>query len=303
MRRWKPQSSPGLWFGIILLIAALAGAVWFGVQVLPVLFRPPEEWPVNLPLYTELVALLALLLLAGVLAYRVAVRLTLAYEMDRNGLYILWLGNRAVVPLTQIDHIDSGLGAARAPWSQGIGVHWGRSRTREGRTLHLFATRSLKQCLLVHTATDAYAISPEDQNGFVQDLEQRRKLGAIKQLAPTVEEGRVFFYAFWNDRVVRWALALAVVLNLILLGVLAARYPSLPATLEMRFNAAGQVAELRPRHQVLFLPLAAFVILLLNTSLGLTLYRREQTGAQLLQMASVLVQVLFSVAVMAIITR
>lgn len=288
-----------------LLLVTLAGAIYIGAQLALTLIQPPEDWPVDLRLYGELLALVALVLLTGALAYRVGGALTLAYEMDRNGLYILWMGNRAVVPLALIESVDSGLGGERLSWrpAQGIGYYWGQRRTSAGRRLHLFATRSPARSLLIHTANESYVISPADPDSFVQDLEQRRRLGAVKPLAPAIEPGRVFFYAFWNDRLVRWSLILAFGLNLALLGFLAARYPMLPATVEMRFNAVGEVAELRPRHQALFLPLAAFMLSLLNTGLGLTLYQREAIGARLLQFASVLVQVLFGVAIITIITR
>jgi hypothetical protein len=54
---------------------------------------------------------------------------------------------------------------------------------------------------------------------------------------------------------------------------------------------------------VLFLPLAAFVVSLLNTGVGLTIYAREQAGARMLQLGSVLVQVLFAIAVLSILAR
>jgi hypothetical protein len=88
---------------------------------------------------------------------------------------------------------------------------------------------------------------------------------------------------------------------LLLLGILAARYPYLAEIIEMRFTAAGQVMELRPRHQVLFLPLAAFVLSLLNAGLGVSFYRRDRTGAQLLQLGSIVIQILFGVAILSII--
>jgi hypothetical protein len=303
MRRWFPQPSVGRWIGLALLALALAGALALALRLGFALAQPPERWPVNLALYGQLLALVGLLLLAGVLAYRVAGAFTLAYELDRNGLYIHWMGNRAVVPLAQIESVDVGAPGARLPWRpfQGIGYYWGRGQTATGRRLHLFATQRLERCLVLHTAGDSYAISPLGQDSFVQDLEQRRNLGAIKPLAPTLEPGRIFFYEFWNDALVRWALLLAFGLNLLLLGLIAARYPQLGANVELRYNAAGELAELRPRHQVLFLPLAAFMLSLVNTGLGLSLYMRERTGARLLQAASVLLQLLFGIAALTVI--
>jgi uncharacterized membrane protein (DUF485 family) len=303
MRHWKPQPSAGRWIGLLLLILVIAGAVALVLRIARSLAGPPDTWQVNLPLYGLVLALLALLALAGVLAYRVASALTLGYQLDRNGLYINWLGNRAVVPLDKIQSVDIGVVARQIPWRlfQGIGYYWGRGRTPDGKLLHLFATRSPDRCMVIYTPDEAYAITPADPEAFVLELEQRRNLGATKPLAPMIEPSRIFLYAFWNDRTVRILLLAALLLNLIVLALLAARYPELGPTVRMRFNAAGQVAELRPRHQVLFLPLAAFGLSLLNTIIGLACYQRQQLGARLLQGASVIVQVLFGLAIITII--
>jgi Bacterial PH domain len=303
MRHWKPQPSAGRWFGLLLLIMVIAGAGALVLRIARSLAGPPETWQVNLPLYGLVLALLALLALAGVLAYRVAGALTLGYQLDRNGLYINWLGNRAVVPLDKIQSVDVGVVAQQIPWRlfQGIGYYWGRGRTADGKSLHLFATRPPARCLVIYTPDEAYAITPLDPDAFVQELEQRRNLGATKPLAPTVESSRIFLYAFWNDHTVRILLLVTLLLNLCILALLASRYPELGPTVRLRFNAAGQVAELRPRHQVLFLPLAAFGLSLLNMVLGLACYQRQQLGARLLQGASVIVQVLFGLAIITII--
>jgi hypothetical protein len=275
-----------------------------GLRLAQALSGPPEGWPVTLELYWQIVGLLLLLLLAGALAYRALAAFTLSYELDRNGLYIIWLGNRAVVPLDQIQSIDLGVIPTRMPWRwvQGIGYYWGQGRTADGKRLHLFATRPPERCLLIHVRDEVYAISPEGHDAFVQDLEQRRNLGATQTLTPSFEPSRMFLYSFWNDSTVRGLLLAAFVLNLLVLGVLMARYSALAPVLRMRFDPAGQVAaDLRPRHQILFLPLAAFGLTLLNIALGILVYQRQQLGARLLQGASLIVQILFGIAMLTII--
>ncbi|HEX5690905.1 MAG TPA: PH domain-containing protein [Roseiflexaceae bacterium] len=286
-----------------MLAGALAGAGVLVVPLVQAFAGPPQSWPIDLAIYGRLLAVLVLLAIGGALLYRIAAVLTMSYDLDRNGLYINWLGNRAVVPLDQIYSVDLGLTAERLPWRalQWIGYRWGQGKTAEGKRLHLFATQPLSRVLVVYTGAEAYAISPADHEAFVQDLEQRRNLGATKSLTPSFEASRIFLYAFWNDRTVRILLLLAVGLNLLILALLAARYPLLGATVPMRFNAIGQIAEPRPRHQVLFLPLAALGLALLNTVLGLAFYRRQQLGARLLQGASIVVQILFGIAVATII--
>jgi hypothetical protein len=298
MRSWKAKVTIGSILGVVLTIAALSATVTLGLGLGRVLDAPPEQWQINLTLYRDVVIFLALAITTSILAYRSAAALTLRYQLDRNGLYITWLGNRAVAPLDQIQRVDVGAPPARIPWHTLWGFGWYSGQTQiDDKTLYLFSTQSPSRSLAIHINNAVYIISPAEVEAFVQDLEQRRNLGATKPLAPTIESGRIFQYDFWNDSTVRILLLLAFTLNLLIFALLAARYPALAPQIEMRFNAAGEVAELRPRHQALFLPLAACCVSLLNIAIGLFLYRTQQIGARLLQGASVLVQLLFGVAV------
>lgn len=303
MRRWFPVPSISRWIGLVLLLLALALTAAVGRQLAAAFTSPPDAWPIDFGLYLQVVLFLALAIISGALAYRVVAAFTLSYDLDRNGLYVNWLGNRAVVPLDQVSHIDAGLGEVAKGWTpfSAIGYNSGQRQLPDGRTIHRFSTAANARSLVIHTAEALYVISPRDADGFVQDLEQRRNLGSAKTLNMAVEPGRMFLYAFWHDRTVRTMLLVAFVVNLLVLGLLAARYPGLDASIQMRFNAVGQVAELRPRHDLLFLPLAAFLLSLINTLLGLSIYRSQQLGARLLQGASVVVQVLFGIAILTII--
>lgn len=304
MRRWKPTPGMGLWIGLGLLVLSLIGAGVVWLRLTQLLVGPPERWPIDLKLYGLVLLFLGLLVITANLVYRCLAVLTLRYDLDRNGLYVRWLGNRAVVPLNQIETVDIGVDGAQLPLGGRLrlGYYWGEGRTADGRRLHLFSTLPIDKSLAVHTADAAYIISPANADSFVQDLEQRRNLGATQSLSQAVEPSRIFLYAFWNDKTVRRLLLVALVLNLLVLALLVARYPSLGAQVQMRFNATGQVAELRPRHQALFLPLAAFGLTLLNTALGLLLYHRQRLGARLLQGTSVVIQILFAIAVITIVS-
>jgi hypothetical protein len=304
MRKWKAEASLSLWLALLLLILALAGTAVFGAQVFTVLSRPPAEWLVDGDLLRAILAFVVLALISGTIAYRIAIRLTLFYEIDRNGLYISWLGNRATVPLDQIKQIDSG-NQVRMPWQifQGVGVYWGRGRLADERTIYLYSSRRPARALLISTTEAAYVLAPANADSFVQELEQRRKLGATKPVRAGISSGRWFFYSFWSDHRISWALILGLLINLLILSVLAVSYVQLPPELGMRFDAGGAVAELRPRHQILFLPLAGLLIYLVNIGLGLALYRREPDGARMLQMASVVIQLLFAVAILGIATN
>ena len=102
---------------------------------------------------------------------------------------------------------------------------------------------------------------------------------------------------FWNDGNSKWLLLLTLLINLLSLGILAWYYPTMADMVEMRFDAIGGVSELRPRHHALFLPLAALAITLANLFGALVFFKYEKLVSRLLQGASIVVQILFCVAV------
>lgn len=298
MRRWKPRSANGRWIALGLLILALGGVTLAVIGLVRRLSGSPDQWQIDAGAFGLLLLLIVSLLAAIWSAHRLIAALTLTYDIDRNGLYIRWAGNQAIIPLERIVTIDLGAGPVFLPLGvlQRVGTYWGRAFASEA-PLYLYATQPPGECLIVYTADAAYALSPEDPEAFVQDLEQRRNLGATKPMQPALEYSRAFHYAFWRDGTVLALVTAAAVINLLALGLIAVAYPSLAPLVEMRFDATGELAELRPRHQTLFLPLAALGLSLLNTAVGLALYERLPLGARLLQGASVIVQLLFLIAV------
>lgn len=302
MQRWEAQSGLGRYIALALLVLASVACVALGISIAQIFAGIPTTWQIDGALFWRVVAFVLLLGLTGALFYRTAAAFTLHYAIDRNGLYIFWLGNRAVIPLDQITRIDPGAATRPLPLGplQMIGYYWGHTTLMSGERLHLFATRPPARSLIVVTDKGAYAITPADADRFVEDIEQRRNLGATRVVETGIEQSRVLFYEFWNDRAVRGALALGLILNLALLGLITLRYPALAAEIPLRFDAIGDTVALRPRYQILFIPLAALGLLLFNLLVGLAIYRREPFATRVLQVASVCLQILFGVSLVAL---
>ncbi len=302
MRRWKPIAQLSRWIAPALLLFTWVALALPIVQIAQAFRGSAINWQINIQLFGWVCLLWVLLALATWLAYRTASAFTLAYELDRNGLYITWLGNRAIVPLDQIASLDIGIDLERLPLGvlQHLGSFWGRAFAAQKHPVRLFSTLNPTKALVVHTAAESYVISPSDPESFIQDLEQRRNLGSTKPLSLLIEPGRAFLYSFWNDPIIRWLLFTAILVNMIGLALLSARYPQLAATLNMRFDPVGQVADVRPRYQILFIPLAAFGLTLVNLILGMVLYARQLLSARLIQGASLVVQILFAIALVTI---
>ncbi len=298
MRRWKPFPSPGRWLALVLALAFSGGAFAFVYLSLPHLAGAPAEWSINVELYLKIVAACVFFVLAGSTWMRLVQSLTLWYGIDRNAVFIASMGNIESVPLDQIVRLDFGgkVSNLPQPLAQGIGCYWGQG-VLEDQNVLVRSTMPPSRCLFVVTPRGSFAISPNEVDSFVQDLEQRRNLGATKQLIPEVNYGPWLNLPFWNDGNSKWLLLLTLLINLLSLGILAWHYPTMADMVEMRFDAIGGVSELRPRHYALFLPLAALAVTLANLFGALVFFKYEKLVSRLLQGASIVVQILFCVAV------
>ncbi len=302
MQRWHPIPTARTWLSLGLALISLSGASWLLLRLTSVLAVPIEEWPIDGWLFAQAVIVLILLTLAGILLYRTIAALTLRYSIDRNGLYIQWLGSRAIIPLNQIDRVDQGA-LALSDWRatlNSMGYYYGQVKALDGTIIHRFTTRPLAEALVVYASNAAYAISPADPSAFVQELEQRRRLGAIQPLTPGIEVARFLVYDFWADPIIRQLLLATLVLNLLLFGAIAVIYPYLPPHLEWRGDQIGAAAELAPRVRIFFLPVAAALTALFNIVGGLIVYRRSPLAARLWQGFSPAVQIFFAIATVAV---
>jgi hypothetical protein len=133
-----------------------------------------------------------------------------------------------------------------------IGCYSGDTTTNEQTPMFVRSTLPVSRCLFILTARGTYAISPSEIEVFVQDLEQRSNLGATKRLIPETEYGPWFNTPFWNDNSSTLLLSLALVINVLAVGLLAWYYPTLHDTIHMHFDAIGDVSELRPLPSALF---------------------------------------------------
>ena len=303
MRRWKPYPSPGRWLALVLAVVFTGGCIAFAMLAHRHFSGAPAEWTVNLEFYLQFLAMLAMLICAGSAWMRFIQVQTLWYGLDRNAVYISSLGNRELVPLDQIRRLDFGVQVGKLPRSlfQGIGCYWGDTTSSDQTAVFVRSTLPISRCLFILTARGTYAISPSEIEVFVQDLEQRSNLGATKRLIPETEYGPWFNTPFWNDYSSTLLLGLALIINVLAVGLLAWYYPTLAETVQMRFDAIGDASQLRPRYQALFLPLAALGVTSVNLLGAMLCFRYEKLVARLLQAASVVVQILFAVAVLMIV--
>jgi hypothetical protein len=238
------------------------------------------------------------------LAYQSLSCLTLRYRLDRNGLYVRWMGSEQIVPIRDIQRVLRGREFGGSI-EQRRGVRWPGHERGEGmvpgvgRTQFL-ATRPLAEQLLLVTTGGAYGISPSDLEGFLQAFEARRELGPNRLLGNEVQHSRWFAWPLWNDQTAGALLGTAIVINLGLFGYLSARFPGLDLQLPLHFDNQGLADRIGTRVELFALPIIGLIILVANLILGLILYQRERAGSYLLWGGAAVVQALFWLAVFSI---
>ncbi|GIV96187.1 MAG: hypothetical protein KatS3mg057_0844 [Herpetosiphonaceae bacterium] len=298
MRRWRARRSPGFWAGlsVLVVLVLLAGAA--GLQLWRTLEADPESWHLGIGTFGLIAGLVGCLALAALLIYWLGSAWSMSYSLDRNAVFISWLGNRYVIPLDRIESVDFGVDGARLSWFglRPFGYRRGEGQLADGRPLSLFITAPLQRALVIYTADAAYALSPVAEREFIQEIEQHRGLGVVQPRTPGIERSRHFNYGFWLDSTVLKLIFSAFTLNLLLWAVLTWRYEHLPDLLVLRLDAVG--GHLQPKHQLLLLPLGAFGLLLFNLFLGLRLYLRERGAVLLLQSTSIIVHVVVLAALL-----
>jgi hypothetical protein len=240
-----------------------------------------------------------------VLAYQTASWLTLRYRLDRNGIIVSWLGAEQIIPIRNIQRIVPGRQFGGIVVRR-RGLHWpGHERGNGlvpgiGRTRFL-ATRPLEEQLLLVTPGRAFAISPDDPEGFLSAFESRQELGPNRLLEQTVRRARWLTWPLWTDQTAWTLLGAAVVVNLGLFGYLCVRFPGLDFQLPLHFNSLGQADRIGTKMELFALPIIGLIILGTNVGLGLILYRRERAGSYLLWGAAAAVQALFWLAAFSIV--
>jgi len=295
--------SVGAPLGFLFIVLVLAVDGWLLVWMINDSVRPQE---INLVTYlVGLVALVSLPVLV-VLAYQVASCLTLRYHLDRNGVVVRWAGNEQIIPIRDIQQIVPGHELKNPPVRR-RGLRWpGHERGAGmvpgiGRT-HFLATRGLAQQLLLVTPGLAFAISPDDPEGFLQGLTVRRELGPNRLLERELHKARLLTWPIWRDETAWVLLGAAVAINLALFGYLSIRFPGLDFQLPLHFNNLGQADRIGTKMELFALPIIGLIILGTNLLLGLVLYRRERAGSYLLWGSATAAQALFWLATFSIVS-
>ncbi len=254
-------------------------------------------------LFFDVIKVLLALTITSIALYWAIVVLRLNYHLNRNGLVIKWGLAQQQIPFTGIKDIVVGETIATDVSFTGLNLvglrlGWGESITYG--SLKFRTTAAVEQSLLVTTATATYIISPQQPQAFINAWQRRQSLGPTQQWAEETQRRWPLTIPLLADPLTWWLLGLAALLCLALFGYVALQYADLPQALPVHFNSLGRADRIAPKAMLLILPLAGFLVWLINALIGSLAYRKEQVAAYLLWGSSITMQLCLWVAVLTI---
>ncbi|HFB52276.1 MAG TPA: hypothetical protein ENJ48_01155 [Anaerolineae bacterium] len=276
---FTPKKHRGGWIclsigGVLLAIALLLANI-------------SRTQPVSAAQFWRILGAALAFIAAMVFLYRAAALFLLRFWFTRNGLKIRWGAATIRIPIDAIRAITP---APAMPVCTLLGItlpRWWLCR-REG--MWLFATGAASDSLVVKTAATEIYISPADTAAFVSAWEKRVPLGATQPWQSAIERRGLWAYPLWFDRLARVLGGAAILLTLILVGAVFARYPALPTAVRLS-PGAGQSVAIIPRSQLLWIPYSGIIILLLNGLLGIFWYKKDRLATYLLWSLTIVVEI------------
>ncbi len=226
--------------------------------------------------------------LSALLIHRLWAAHSLEYWVERDAIHIHWNGEEAIIPLPDIQDIGPAQIALRPAW-----LHWPLQWVRSDADANAlaYATQPPEDCLAITTQDATYIISPERPDEFVRAYEQRRDFGPARRLKPIIYLSHWRQHWLLRDRLAQALLLGGLALGLVALGYVAWRYPQLPSTITLHFNARGEPDLLSPQRSIFLIPGIALIIGFLNAAIGFALYDVQRFLSYLLWSVSFILQI------------
>lgn len=296
MNVFEADSRVAFTSGIVAAIAAVFGALVSAVAAFLV--------PLSLSTFGFAVAALGLLALAGWLALQAYQLAEASYSLDRNAFVIRWGQQREIVPMGDVQRVIAGEDVAEGLRMFRIplpGWWFGTARHPALGKIRLYATAPLEQQVIVVTPECSYAVSPYDDEAFLDAFRTRLEMRPTQNVAHARILPPFMTWPIWGDKTALVLLILAIGLNLVTFGLSAGRYPAAPAQLALHFNALGVADRYGDKPQLFVPPVIALITLLVSIGIGLALYRKgEKLAAFILWGGAAAVQAFFFVATVTI---
>lgn len=297
MNEFPPSRQRGLVIHISL-------ALLFGLASLFGLWLAFQN-PVGLIFALYLVVFIITAIPVPILAYRAYALGRANYLLDRNTLRLVWGLRIEDIPVTDVEWIRpmKGLVAPiRLPLFRLPGGILGVTRQADiGRVEFLAA--DARNLVLVATARQVYAISPEKTTAFLTAFQKTIEMGSLQPVRGSSQYPSFVVARAWESPFVRYIWLAGALLNIGLLLWVTVLVPSLKRV-SLGFGPAGVPLEAVQGSQLILLPVLSAFLFLVGLFLGLFFYRRPELRVLALAVwtSGAIAALLFLVAVFFILT-
>jgi hypothetical protein len=238
--------------------------------------------------------------------YRMYALSSATYLLERNGLRIRWGLRAEDIPLTEIEWIRPAaeLGYHLPLPLAGVpGALLGKRLSTELGTVEFLASQT-RALLLIATPQKVFAVSPQDERGFVREFQKIMELGSLTPMRSYSTKPAAYVRAVWGDKFARSALIIGLILTLLLLIQVSLIIPT-RETISLGFDAQGLSLAPVPAAQLMILPIIGALTFSADLLLGLLLYRREERHpvAFLVWISSAITPLLLIIAVFILAAR
>lgn len=259
--------------GILFLLPLCVGMIALEIY----LFRRFDITNVGLQFFLLLIALLLIAVPLVFLLYRLYSLIFSFYRLERDELHIQWGFRTEIIPLNAVEWIRRPQEMTEdVPWSvlPMPGAYLGTVPVHE-RLTYEFLASDMKTMLFVGTPRSIYVISPEDPDDFLTGFERILQMGTLTNVTWTSSRPANWLLEAWKNKTGR-------VSTLISLGLLIALYIwvgtrfQVEKTISLSFSPTGEALEEISSVNMLVVPLAATIIWVSGTALGLFLFQRKE---------------------------
>ena len=252
--------------------------------------------------YFVLLLLVSLLLFAPLplVIYQTYALARASYRVERDGLRLRWGLRAEDIPLPAIEWVHratdlaSSLPLPRLSWPGSI---LGTVNTPDLGPVEYLASTT-QTLLLIATPKKVYAISPDDPEGFMRDFERSLELGSLSPISSVSVLPAAYLSQVWSNRTARILIMSGLILVLILFVGVSLMIPN-RETVSLGFYPSGAPLPGVPAEQLILLPILGVFSYLIDLTVGLFFFRREQQRliAHLLWASSVATTILLITAV------
>jgi len=297
MNEFPPARQPGLMIHVVLTgLFSLVSffALWLTFQT-----------EVGLLFATYVLVFVATAIPVPILGYRAYALTRANYLLDRNTLRLVWGLRVEDIPVTDVEWIrplEGLLAPVSLPWLRLPGGILGVTRQPDIGKVEFMASEA-KSIVLVATARQIFAISPQDPSAFSAAFQKTIEMGSLQSTQGLSQYPSFVAARAWEDPQARYLWLAGVFLNIGLLVWVTVFIPSLKR-ISLGFGSAGEPLSPVPGTQLILLPLLSGLLFIIGWLSGLFLYRKpeQRVLALLIWISGVVSALFFLIAVYFILT-